>query len=168
MTVISRANFVHDQMLRADPNNEVVLYHFCDFSEPLTLQPSHIYRSVLKQLYLSNTMSESLQDKVSYAFFLSPQAFYLYSKTPLSGWSRSSKPHSYAEKIRVPGRIMYGWTIRRITRLAIGTAELRSKDGICRPKHILLSRTTLMWTESRITEPPAHHQVCCWCSRTSF
>lgn len=41
-----------------------MVYHYCDYADPVTLQPVHIYRALLRQLFLKGLMDETVVGKI--------------------------------------------------------------------------------------------------------
>ena len=58
------AKYIVNERSPGQTVDAVTLFHFCDFSRPLTMQPGQISRALLKQLFVSNVMPEPHIEKV--------------------------------------------------------------------------------------------------------
>ena len=67
---VGRSLVVDDHLQSSGCQEATTVYHYCDYSEPATLEPMQIYRMILKQLFYKNCMSDSaietVVDKLKY------------------------------------------------------------------------------------------------------
>ena len=49
---------------RQDAASPGVVYHYCDYADPITLQPTHILRALMQQLFLQGLIAEPIVDQI--------------------------------------------------------------------------------------------------------
>ena len=67
---VGRSLIVDDHLQPSSCQETTTVYHYCDYSEPATLEPMQIYRMLLQQLFSKNCMPDSaietVVDKLKY------------------------------------------------------------------------------------------------------
>lgn len=62
--ILIRSLIVDGHLDKLDPGTENALYFYCDYANPPTLQPVHIYRALLRQLFVKGLMTEAVVKSV--------------------------------------------------------------------------------------------------------
>lgn len=63
-----RSKVIQEQWESAPSTGHVIVYYFCDYAEPKSLQPSNVYRAILKQLFVQGILNEHLTGEIVEAF----------------------------------------------------------------------------------------------------
>ena len=59
---------INDLREKTNRNATCVLYYFCEYSNPQSLQPTNVYRTLLKQIYNMGSLYDEVVDKIVKAF----------------------------------------------------------------------------------------------------